>query len=71
MRMTIRVENKFFYDIGLRSKYDNTSKITRTFNEDHPKYLQDFIEFYGKENVHIISYGDLKNKREEIKEMFI
>ena len=64
--MTIRVGKTFYYDIGLRDGDTILPKIVRTFNEDHPRFLEDFIEFYGKGKIRIISYGDLKDRQEEI-----
>lgn len=67
--MTIKVRNKYYYDIGIRGKDTYSSKITRSFGEDHPKYLDDFIELDGKDNITIISYGDLKHKKHLIDKM--
>ena len=71
MRMTIKIESKYYYDIGLRGNDYYTSKFTRTFGEDHPKYLEDFIEFYGKKKIRIISYGSLKENKKMIDKMLI
>ena len=71
MRMTIKVGSKYYYDIGLRGNDTYSSKITRTFGEDHPKYLEDFIEFCGKKKIRIISYGSLREKKELIDKMLI
>ena len=71
MRMTIKVGKKYYYDIGLRGNYNNTDKITRSFGEDHPKFLEDFIEFYGKHKIRIISYGSMLKKRDFIDKMLI
>jgi hypothetical protein len=69
MRLIIKVGKNYYYDIGLRSKHDKTGKITRSFGEDHPKFLQDFIEFYKKDRIQIISYGSLKEKEDEINKL--
>lgn len=69
MRMTLRVQKKFYYDIGLRGNDTYSKKLARTFGEDHPKYLEDFIEFHGKHNITVISYGDLTNKKDLIDKM--
>ena len=69
MRMTLRVNGKYYYDIGLRGKHNHTSIITRSFGEDHPKFLEDFIKLCGKKQITIISYGDLVNQRHMIKKL--
>jgi hypothetical protein len=66
MRLTIRVKGKFYYDIGLRGS-STLSKKHRVFGEMQPRYLEDFIEKYGKKNIKIISYGDLNNRKDDIK----
>jgi hypothetical protein len=71
MRLTILIGNKYYYDIGLRGSDTKTSKTTRSFGEDHPRYLEDFIELCGKRKVKIISYGKLADQRKKIDKMLI
>ena len=71
MRITIRVNNKYYYDVGLRGNFNSTPRLTRSFGEVHPKFLEDFIYYNGKKKIKIISYGSLKEKKEMIDKMLI
>ena len=62
----IRVNGNFYYDVGLRRGNDILSKYHIMFSERQPRYLEDFIEINGKNNVKIISYGSLLNESDYI-----
>ena len=68
MRLKIFVvpEGKFYYDIGLREGCNILSKTI----DGHPRFLEDFIEEYGKENVIVLDYGKLKHKKPYIDSLF-
>ena len=70
MRLHIRVGNEHYYDIGLRNKAED-SELTQRFGEWQPKYLEDFINRYGKKRIEILSYGDLIEKRNDIDKLLI
>lgn len=69
MRMMIRIEGRYYYDIGLRGPNERNQKFSRRFGELQPKYLEDFIELYGTNKIEIISYGKLREKKQEIDEL--
>lgn len=64
MRLKIFVipEGKYYYDIGLREGNNILSKEI----DGHPRFLEDFLEKYGKENILIIDYGKLRHKKDYI-----
>ena len=65
MRLTIRVNGRIYYDIGLR-RNSNLSEKVYISGGYRPRYLEDFIKFYGKEDIEIVSYGKLKSEKEYI-----
>ena len=72
MRLTIFVKGKgFYYDVGLRNINGNQklSKIVWRAGEKQPRFLEDFIEKYGKDKINIISYGSLKKHIKYIREI--
>jgi hypothetical protein len=69
MRLIIKADKQYFYDIGLRNK-SKLSKFTSSFGEYHPRYLEDFIERYGKHNIKIVSFGKLKEEKDTILKLF-
>jgi hypothetical protein len=66
MRLQLRVNNKFYYDIGLRKGLPYLSKTHEQFGIKCPRFLEDFIEEYGKNNIKVIAYGSLKNEKDYI-----
>ena len=66
MRLHLRVINKNYYDIGLRKGNEILSKTTERFGETQPRYLEDFIEAYGKGKIVVIDYGSLFYEKEYI-----
>lgn len=74
IRLIIKAGDHFYYDIGVRcieDPHNVLSKINnhKQFGEHHPRYLEDFIEFYGKKNVEVMSYGKLKDNADMIQEI--
>ena len=65
-RLCIAVKGIFYYDIGLRKGNNILSKTSHQFGEDCPRYLEDFIERYGKNNIKLKSYGKLIDDEEYI-----
>ena len=67
LRIELCVGDKFYYDIGLR-KHGNQMlpKTFTTMGEKHPRFLEDFIEKYGRKNVKIVDYGKLHYEKEYI-----
>jgi len=63
------VNNKFFYDVGLRRNDTNSPKTKIMFQEECPRFLEDYIEKYGKKNINIIDYGKLIEEKKHIKEL--
>ena len=69
LRLKIRVnENgriRYYYDIGLRG---NSKLSKRVYDRGvyRPRYLEDFIEAYGAENVQILSFGKYWKIRDKI-----
>lgn len=61
LRMQLLVKGKHYYDVGLRGRMgnDKLSKTNWRFGEECPRFLEDFIEKYGKKNVEILSFGDM------------
>jgi len=66
MRLEIVAKGRFYYDIGLRKRNNNLSKYVRRFDGRSPRYLEDFIEVYGKSNVRVLDYGTLIHEKEYI-----
>lgn len=66
LRLFIMVNDKFYYDIGLRKDNYTLSKTTERFGELSPRYLEDFIEKFDRKNVHILDYGCLDTEKEYI-----
>lgn len=59
LRLHIKVGNKYYYDIGLRRDNIKLPKTQWQFGEKCPRYLEDFINKYGKSKIRIIEYGKL------------
>ena len=66
LKIFVIPEGKFYYDIGLREG----DAILSKFIDGHPRFLEDFIDVYGKENVVVIDYGKLKHKKAYIDSLF-
>ena len=60
------VKNKFYYDIGLRKGDKILSKTQIQMGHVCPRFLEDFIEKYGVNNIRIIDYGCLSNEKKYI-----
>jgi len=71
IRLVLKVEGKYYYDIGLRGSDNRTSRFVKRYGYDEPKYLEDFIHLFGKNKIRIVSYGKLKNRMDEINKMLI
>ena len=65
-RLCIVVKGTYYYDIGLRKGNRILSKTSHQFGSDCPRYLEDFIEKYGKKDVVIKGYGTLLSEKEYI-----
>ena len=65
-RLCLMVNDKFYYDIGLRKGDRLLSKFVYRFSEKQPRFLEDFIEVFGKANVNIIGYGSLVKEKDYI-----
>jgi hypothetical protein len=70
-RLMIYVRNVgHYYDVGIRALEDPLnilSKNVRVFNFDfsqrgHPRFLEDFIEYYGKSSVKVFVSNSYKEK---------
>ena len=68
-RLHILVKGKHFYDIGLRKGNNILSKRVYRYGLLYPRYLEDFIEIYGKNKIKIIGYGKLEYEKEYINEL--
>lgn len=70
MRLKIKVKENgrwhYYYDIGLRSENPQLSKYVYDKGVLRPRFLEDFIEKYGRENVVILSWGKYWRKRRQI-----
>ena len=73
LRLKIKVnENgkwKYYYDVGLRAENPQLSKYIYDKGVKRPRFLEDFIERYGVENVIIVSWGKYWRRRYEIMKM--
>lgn len=61
MRLWILADNKFYYDIGLRKDDTKLSKTQELFGEMCPRFLEDFIEKYGKKKIKVLDYGTIED----------
>ena len=72
LRLKIKVvENgqvRYYYDVGLRG-CSNLSKWVDDCGRRRPRYLEDFIEVYGINNVQILSWGKYWRRKEQILSM--
>ncbi len=64
------VKNKFYYDIGLRKGDKKLSKMSHQLGHDCPRYLEDFIDVYGANNIKILTYGKLWEEKDYINNLF-
>lgn len=75
MRLVIRVKEGrdfyYSYDVGLRRTDNHSSKTIERHGEKQPRYFEDFIERYGKDNIQIISYGKLNNETDYINKLLL
>ena len=71
LRMTVYIKatHQWFSDIGLRKDGNEMlSKYIKQGGTLQPRFLEDFIEKYGKDNVIIKNYGKFYTRENEIKE---
>jgi len=57
------IKTIYRYDVGIRAiedKYNVLSKSVVYQGKQEPRFLEDWIEKFGRENVYIVSYGDYK-----------
>ena len=66
LRIQLQINNKFYYDIGLRKDNYQLSKTVMKFGEKQPRFLEDFIEKYGKNKIKILDYGKLIDDKKYI-----
>ena len=71
LRLTIEVTStqQWFSDIGLRK--DGNEMLSKYIKQGgilQPRFLEDFIEKYGKENIRIANYGKFSHRQQEIDE---
>lgn len=66
----MKTTGKHYYDIGLRKEDNNLSKTRVTFGERHPRFLEDFIDKFGKQNVVVRSLGKLHEDATYIIKLF-
>ena len=67
LRLMIKVNDKFYYDIGLRRDNKNLSRTFTTMGEEHPRFLEDFIRVYGSKKIQIIDYGKIAFDEQSMK----
>ncbi len=67
-RLHIVVEGIHYYDIGIRGVQQSSRQCER-FGELQPKFLEDFIHYYGKKKIRILSYGKLANDFDKINDL--
>ena len=69
LRLKIKVNEygkiRYYYDIGLRGK-SKLSKWVDDCGRKRPRYLEDFIEIYGADNVQILSWGKCWRMKDKI-----
>ena len=70
MRLAIKINGKVYSDIGIRGNSTLSEKVYIS-GEYRPRFLEDFIKLYGKKNIKIISYGKLKERRDEIDKLLL
>lgn len=72
LRLKIKVNEygrtRYYYDIGLRGD-SKLSKWVDDCGRRRPRYLEDFIEVYGAENVQILSWGKYRRMKDKILEV--
>lgn len=59
----------YSYDVGLRRNDNHSSKTIERHGEIQPRYLEDFIDKYGKNNIKIVSYGKLYDETDYINKL--
>jgi len=69
MRLVIEIKGKFYYDIGLRGRDTISPKTIERCNDIEPRFLEDFIDKYGKDKINIISYGTYSDEIESINQL--
>ena len=70
LHIFIKTTGKHYYDIGLRKGNEYLSHIRETFGETHPRFLEDFIDKFGKQNVIVRSLGKLHEDADYIISLF-
>lgn len=74
MRITIFVKpiEEFYYDVGLRHRdgNDNLKNTMYRWGKPAPRFLEDFIEMYGAENIDIVEEGSMSCHHNYIYDLF-
>jgi len=60
IRLEIKVKDKFYYDIGLRKGNNILSKVHDRGGKMTCRFLEDFIDKVGAEQIRILAYGDCR-----------
>lgn len=62
------IKTLFRYDIGVRAiddRFNRLDKYIKRLGKDEPRFLEDWIEEFGRDNVKVISWGKYKYLRSD------